>query len=255
VIERGGFYGYMPAHHRTVQPKHYDGPLCWIPHAVDNSCGGQTWVEGDRWGPLEGRMLHLSYGTCRLFLVLEERVEGIRQGGLVQMDATFDSGAMRARFRPQDGQLYVTGLKGWQTSGTRDGCFQRVRSTGRPLRVPTGLHVHRNGLRLTFAEAMDPALLGDTESWAVEQWNYRWTKQYGSKDYRVSDPDKEGHDKVEVKRAVALDDGRAVFLELEGLQPVMQMQVRYDLGVADGTRMRGAVHHTIHALGPEWAGD
>ena len=252
VVQRGGFYGYMPAHHRDAAPKTHDGPLCWIPHAVDNSCGGQTWVQGNRWGLPEGRMLHLSYGACRLFLVLEEKVDDIHQGGLVPLGVTFDSGAMRARFRPQDGQLYVTGLKGWQTSGARDGCFQRVRFTGRPLHLPIGLHAHRNGVRLVFAEPKDESLLGDVESWAVARWNYRWTQQYGSKDYRVINPAKEGHDDMEVKRAVALDGGRAVFLELEDMQPVMQMQIQYSLGVVEGQRLRGAVHHTVHALGPVW---
>ena len=40
------------------------------------------------------------------------------------------SGVMRARFNTVDGQLYLCGLKGWQTRGTKDGIFQRVRYTG-----------------------------------------------------------------------------------------------------------------------------
>ena len=38
---------------------------------------------------------------------------------------------MRARFNAADGQLYVCGLKGWQTRATKDGIFQRVRYTGK----------------------------------------------------------------------------------------------------------------------------
>jgi hypothetical protein len=40
---------------------------------------------------------------------------------------------MRARFRKQDGQLYVCGLRGWQTAGVMDACLQRVRNTGKPV--------------------------------------------------------------------------------------------------------------------------
>src|SRR5258706_12869623 len=41
---------------------------------------------------------------------------------VVPLDLKFESGLMRARVNPKDGQLYVCGIKGWQTSGNRDGC-------------------------------------------------------------------------------------------------------------------------------------
>ena len=99
-------------HHRKTAPKTYDGPVTWIPHKVDNSCGGQAWVEGKRWGPLEGELLHLSYGRCEMFHILREEVDGVIQGAAVKFPLRFLSGAMRARFNPKDGQLYVSGLKG-----------------------------------------------------------------------------------------------------------------------------------------------
>ena len=55
---------------------------CWIPHGMDNSSGAQVWSAPDeRWGPLSGRWLHLSYGKCQLFQVLMEKtpVQGIRE--------------------------------------------------------------------------------------------------------------------------------------------------------------------------------
>ena len=72
IVVPGGFYGYMPMHHRKKAPTTYDGPVTWIPHKVDNSCGGQAWVEGKRWGPIEGELLHLSYGRCEMFHILFE---------------------------------------------------------------------------------------------------------------------------------------------------------------------------------------
>ncbi|MDH3583809.1 MAG: hypothetical protein OER86_06305, partial [Phycisphaerae bacterium] len=248
-IERDGFYGFLNSHHRETAPTTYDGPLCWIPHPTDNSCGGQTWVEGDKWGPLKDKMLHLSYGRCLLFLVLDEKIGKTRQGGVIQIPvAKFDSGAMRARFHPGDGQLYVSGLQGWQTSGARDGCFQRVRHTGKKVYLPTGLNVTRSGLRLHFDQPLDRKYVEDIESYAVEIWNYRWTKGYGSKQYLVSDPNKTGHDKVEVKSAKLLPDGKSVFVELAEVKPVMQMSIAFDLRAADGTKMRGTIYNTIHVM-------
>ena len=41
-------------------------------------------MTSDKWGPFKGRLLHLSYGTCSLFLVLKEEVNGQVQGGVVR---------------------------------------------------------------------------------------------------------------------------------------------------------------------------
>ncbi len=255
LLREGGFYGFMGTHHREVAPQTYDGPLCWIPHGVDNSCGGQGWVEGDRWGPFEGMMVHTSYGKCQLFLVLQEQVGGVDQAGVVRFPGVqFESGAMRARFNPRDGQLYVSGLKGWQTSGAKDGCFQRVRYTGGAVRMPAALHVHENGLRVAFTERIDSELAEDLDSWRVERWNYRWAGAYGSKEWSVADPEKQGRDKVVVKSAKLLRGDREVFLEIPDMKPVMQMGVGYDLETADGDEVIGAIYNTVHAMAPAYGG-
>ena len=169
---------------------------------IDNSRGGQVWVTSDQWGPLEGELLHTSYGRCTLFHVMTEKVEGQVQGGVFQFPLRFDSGVMRGRFHPRDGQLYLCGLGGgWQTSGAREGALQRVRYTGKPLRQPVGLRVKREGVEITFAEALDPEWAADDGNYAIEQWNYRWTASYGSKDYAVSAPERQGRDEVEILAA------------------------------------------------------
>ena len=248
IVKRGGFYGYMSAHHREVEPTKADPPLCWIPHKVDNSCGGQTWVPKGVWGPLEGKMVHLSYGKCQAFLVLQENVNGIEQGGVVKLPVHFQSGAMRARFNPHDQHLYVSGLKGWQTSGAKDGCFQRIRMTKPTTTLPTGLHVHENGILVRFEQELDRELAEDPSSWSIHRWNYRWTKGYGSKDYKVSNPEEIGRDAMSVQSAKLSKDGMSVFLTVADLKPVMQMAINYDLENTDGDVMINGIYHTVHEL-------
>src|SRR5262249_1579054 len=127
VYSKGGFYGDMRAHHRKVPPEIYDPPLCWLPRQMDNSPGGQVWVPRDHWGPLAGQQLHLSFGRCRMMLVLRQEIDGVMQGGAVDLGLQFLAGVCRGRFRSQDGHLYLVGLRGWQTAAVRDGCLQRVR--------------------------------------------------------------------------------------------------------------------------------
>jgi len=177
-----------------------------------------------------------------------EEVDGIRQGGVVQFPLKFDSGIMRARFNPRDGQLWVCGLRGWQTSGGRDGALQRVRYTGKPVHLPSGLHVASNGLNITFTSEMNEASATDDQNYAVEQWNYEWTEKYGSPEFSVANPRKQGHDSVAVKSVKLSPDRKTVLLEIPEIKPVMQMRVRFRLKAADGTSVEHEIYNTINRV-------
>lgn len=249
IVSQGEFVGYQPMSKRNPPPTDPGKPLCWMPQNVDNSSGGQTWVTSDQWGPFKGHMLHTSYGAASLLLVLQEQVNGIDQGGVVRFPLSFASGIMRGRFHDKDGQLYVCGLKGWQTAGARDGAVQRVRYTGKPVNMPRGLHIHENGIRIEFTDPMDVELLEDLDSYGILQWNYLWSGAYGSPQLSVKDPSKQGYDTVEIKSATAADDGKSVFLAIDGLGPVMQMQISLNLEDQHANEVRWDIYNTIHALG------
>jgi len=185
-IKPGGFYGVVDLAHRATPPTDHDRPLCWFPKEVDNSSGGQVWVTSDKFGPWKDRLLHLSYGKCSLYGVLPQVVtfngQPQMQGGVVRFNVDFASGAMRARFNPQDGQLYVTGLRGWQTTATQNGCFQRVRYTGAATRMPLSLAATKKGIKLDFTCEVDAMAAADAGNWNIEVWNYIWSSAYGSPD-------------------------------------------------------------------------
>ena len=45
-------------------------PLCWITNSFDRSPGELMWVpDNAKWGALNGKLLNLSYGTVKFFLV------------------------------------------------------------------------------------------------------------------------------------------------------------------------------------------
>jgi hypothetical protein len=246
-IKPGGYYGYGGPKVTTDRSLGYDPPLCWLPHAFDNSSSSQVWVPKGTWGALGGQMLHFAWGRCAMMLVLRDAAGSPAQGAAVALPVKFLSGPMRGTFNPQDGHLYVAGSTGWQTSAARDGSLQRVRFTGAPPRMPVAWHAHRNGLVLSFARPLSPEA-ADAGRFAVHQWNYRYAAQYGSKDYSVREPEKTGRDEVEVRSAKLLSDGRSVFLELPGLRPVMQMEVKYNLPFADGAAASGPLYLTLNRL-------
>lgn len=253
-IKPGGFYGFKrapasPAKHEPHnQRKTYDVPMCWIPYNKDNSTGSQTLITGGKWGPLDGRMLSTSYGKAKLFECIWEDCEGFTQGATIELPLSFESGIMRLRFSPTDGQLYVCGLKGWETNGNRDGCLQRVRYTGKPVCLPCDLHVKKDAIAITFTCPLDPKTANDEQSYGIEQYNYRWTGKYGSEKYKVSNPTQIGSDEVDVKSAKLQPDGKTVVLEIPGLRPVMQMAIQLHLETRDGTPIDCEIDNTINHI-------
>jgi len=253
-----GFYGGVKdTAHKTPVPDQPDLPLCWMPMEVDNSSGGQCWVTSDRWGPLSGRLLPLSYGTSSLYLVLEEDGPGAVQGGVVRLPCSFDSSAMRARFNGKDGQLYVCGFQGWQTNATKDGGFDRVRYTGKPLLQPVALRTTDKGVYLTFLVPLDPETAQDPGSYGVEIWNYLYSGNYGSPELSILHPERKveqglpNRDPLPVGKVSLSPDHKTVFLAVPDMQPVMQMKVTWSVEGADHVPIKGELHNSIHALKPD----
>jgi type 1 glutamine amidotransferase/mono/diheme cytochrome c family protein len=287
AVRTDGYYGFGGPKVTPKRPLGYDAPLVWIPRMQDNSSGGQAWVTSERWGPLQGQMLHFSFGKCRTMLVVGGQGSGVRiqdsgkdkasddaaatrenplvspsqipdsrlltpsAAGVVDLPLDFDSGVMRGRFSPHDGQLYVSGLKGWVSSAVKDGCLQRVRFTGKPVDMPIGLKTHRNGLAITFTRPLRKEQAEDPENYHVQRWNYRYSAEYGSPDFKASDATQEGRDDVPVLSATLLDDARTVFLELPEMKPVMQLSVEYKIADAEGALLKQTLNTTIHAVGED----
>lgn len=247
-VKRGGYYGFSGPKITPERPLGYDPPLCFIPRQIDNSTGGQLWVTSEKWFPFKGQLLNLSFGMCSTQLVLREKVDGIPQGGTVALPWRLLSGSFRGRFNPVDGQLYIVGTNGWQTAAQRDGSFQRVRYTGAKVHLPIAFNVLSNGIRLTFSEPLRREEAEDTENYSLEQWNYKYSSQYGSAEYSVAQPDKVGHDPVIVQSAKLAADGRVVFLEIPDIRPVNQLRIKYNLNAAGGARVKGDLDITINAV-------
>ena len=246
-VRPGNHFGYGGPQVTPAQPLGYDPPVCWLPRRLDNSTGGQVWVTSDRWGPLKGQLLNLSFGQCRLMLVLREQVNGVTQGGSLAIPLIFEAGVMRGRFNPHDGQLYVSGLRGWVSAAVRDGCLQRVRYTGAPVDMPIRVQTLANGMALTFTSPLDRQWAEDPGNYALEAWNYKYGAHYGSDEFRPSRPDEVGRDEVEVISATLLDQ-HTVFLQLAHVEPVMQLAIRYALRSSEGRTFDDIYYHTIHRV-------
>jgi hypothetical protein len=241
----GKFYGFTPS--TTGKPdqgsfKQTEKPIVWLGPKVDTSAGGQVWAPVARsasegWGPLAGKLLHTSYGNCALFHVMIDKTAEPWQGAVWKFPLRFESGIMRARFNPRDGQLYVCGLRGWGTSAVKDGQFARVRYTGGKSPIPVAYRVVKNGLEFTFSEPLDRKTAEDDDNWAGA-WSGVLKKV----------PTPAEMQEMPITSVHLSDDCKTATVGIDKLKVVPNFALQYRIKAADGSRVDGELHGTIHRV-------
>lgn len=243
VAGKPKFYGNMLGYHDVTDPSDaaMEPPLCWITNEFDRSPAELVWVDSPAWGPLGGGLLNLSYGYGKVFLVLHEEVDGIRQGGMVELPIpAFPTGIMRGRFHPGDGQFYTCGMFAWAGNAIHPGGLYRIRYQHRPLSIPLRLHAWTWGVEIAFSESLDPEVANNPKNYAIKVWDLHRSARYGS--------DHLNERTWKIKSARLTESGNIVQLEIPEIAPTWGMELIYDLRGADGSVHRGKIHNTIHRL-------
>jgi hypothetical protein len=236
----GNMWGYNPPKDSTNAGM--EAPMVWIDMEFDRSPSELLWVDSKKWGMLNGKLLSFSYGFGKIQLVLNEEVNGQRQGGVIDLPGVkFRSGVMRGRFNPEDGHLYACGMSAWGTSQTmRGGDFYRLRYTGKPLSVPVELNAEADGMKLNFASELDEAKSKDISNFEVQTWSIRRSRKYGSERYNTQT--------LKVSEAIISQDRKSLKLRLPDIQPVDVMTITYTVVDTKGNKFEGKLQNTIHNL-------
>ena len=224
-------------------------PILWLPREFDNSSAGLIVVHDSRWGPLDGKLIHTSFGKGWMYYILEQEVGDVRQAAGIALPFQFDSGLMRARVNPFDGQVYAVGLTGWDAESViRDGCLIRVRYTGAPAYMVVGFQVRSEGILLKFSFDLKKATAENKNNYDITQWNYRWAARYGSEQYSVKNPAEVGIDVVDITEAELMEDGRSVLLKIPDIRPVDQMRILLKVSARDSTDLHESIYLTINKV-------
>ncbi len=242
-VTKGGFYGNMMGYTdvKDTSDSAMNQPLAWLTNSFNRSPGELVWAKSKKWGPLEGALLDISYGMGRVFVVLNEKVNGQLQGGEYQLPIPdFPTGVMRGRFHKDDGQLYVCGMFAWAGNKRGDGGFYRIRYTGKPVCLPTTLAASKGSLRMKFSQKLDPESVSSPSNYNLKTWSIKRTGGYGSRHYDEK--------KLKVEKAKLLADGQTVELTVPDIKPTWCMEVRYELETPDGDRVSSRINNTIHNL-------
>ncbi|MEE2886205.1 MAG: DUF6797 domain-containing protein [Planctomycetota bacterium] len=242
-VKKGGFYGNMFGYHDITDSSDeaMDQPLVWITNSFDRSPGELLWVDSPKWGPLNKRLLNLSYGYGMVYIVPHENVDGQMQGGMCAFPIKRSpTGIMRGRFHPGDGQLYLAGMFAWAGNQQQPGGLYRLRYTGRPVHLPVELSATKKGITIQFSGQLDGASASTTKNYRVKMWDLKRTRSYGSKHYRERS--------VTVASARLDSDGQTVHLDIPAIAPTWGMEIRYDLKSAAGKTVQGNIHNTVYKL-------
>ncbi len=242
----GKFYGNMFGYHAVTDSSDaaMEQPLCWITNQFDRSPGELLWVPAHHWGPLAGKLINLSYGTGKLFVVPFEDVKGQKQGGMCALPVgPLPTGVMRGRFHPIDGQLYCCGMFAWAGNATQPGGLYRIRYTGRPMYVPISLSARRQSIEVAFTDPIDRTAGANAANYAIKVWSLKRSANYGSEHY--------DEDPLKVERAEVSADGKSVKLHVPAIAPTWGMEIVCGLVAKDGSRLERVIHGSIHNLGEQ----
>lgn len=263
LLKPNGFYGWVQTYSipgmwepgggtidikNVVPPSSFDPPLIWMPQDFDNSSGGQLWVDDERWGPLSGHLLHTSFGKGWMSYLMIQDTQGYSQAAIAKLPFDFRTGIMRARVNPMDGQVYATGLQGWNgggRAGLKDGGVQRVRYTGKPWHMVTDCKVQNDGLLISFNFPLDPNSATNIGSYQAIQWNYHWRSSYGSDRYSPL-TDERGTEPLQIESITLGSDGRSVKLKIPELIPVDQAHIKIHLQTVNGMEFSDELYWTIN---------
>ncbi len=243
-VEEGGFYGNMfgfdpPA---DSTDSGMEQPLVWVERERDRSPSELLWVDSEKWGPLNGKLLNFSYGYGKVYLVPFEKIDGQVQGGIVELPLPrFATGVMRGRFNPEDGHLYLCGLSAWGSTQPQLGGLYRIRKTETPVNLPVGIQAQKDGVLLTFTEKLDESSVHELSNYTVATWDLLRSRKYGSKHY---------NEKELAVSAVELGpDKKSLKLKLPEIEPTWVMEIQYRLESEQGETVEGLIQNTIHQLG------
>lgn len=247
LIRKGDYYGVPATKHRDDNPE-IAPPLTWIPHSVDRSAIGQAWVTSDKMGPLNGDLIHFSFGRPGLLRVVFDTTSQTVQGGVTFIKGNYTAPTSKGAVNPKDGQLYVAGFNLWGSSAKGVSALQRLRYTGLPSYRPNGFEVGTEGVVITFDSPLSTESATNPQNYRIKRWNYLRTEEYGSGHYKLDGTP--GQESLPVLASYLSADKKSIFLLIPDVKEAEQMEVLYDIAAEDGRTMQDGFWFTPKSVEP-----
>ncbi|QDU86131.1 Trehalose utilization [Planctomycetes bacterium Pla163] len=240
AVEPGRFYGHYNSTQKgdAYPDGGFAGPFDDQPvsppavHLPQNECSNSpTQILPIDRGPLvrefPGQLLVGDLKAGGIRRVQMEDVDGERQGAVFRFSQGFECGVHRLAWGP-NGELFVGGTGAsdtWSWRNTRFG-LQRLDPTDRTAFEMRTVRATPDGFEIEYTRAVDPRQLADPSRYALSQWRYEPTPEYGGEKLDLEE--------LAVARAIPGADGRSVRLVVPGLRADRIVHLFAEQTSADG---------------------
>ena len=194
-------------------------PVVWLPQDEIGNSPSTPLALND--GSYKGQMIHgeVTHGGVKRVFV--EKVNGEYQGCVFRFIQGLEAGVNRLTWGP-DGALYAGGIGStgnWGHTGKLWYGLQRLKYNNKPAFEMLAVRAKSNGVEIEFTEALRPGEGWNVEDYLVRQWYYLPSPAYGGP--------KLNNKALKIRTATVFEEGKKVFLELEGMEPnhVLYVQV------------------------------
>jgi hypothetical protein len=165
-----------------------------------------------KFGPFEDQLFLGDYTLSIIMRATTEEVNGVWQGACYPFREGLSTGIMNVEFTPK-GQLMAGGFRTnaqWPVRGLEPYALQRLEWTGKMPFEMQEINIRPKGFRITFTEALDPAIAAKPETYVISTYTHVFTAGYGSPEV--------DHTSATVSRAEVADDGMSVRIYLDAFQ-------------------------------------
>ncbi len=209
-VKPGAFYGSYTVDSTAVLGLPIQQPVVWLPQDEIGNSPTQPAVLND--GPYKNQIIFGDVCYGGLQRVFMEKVNGDYQGTVFRFTQGLEGGTHRLAWGP-DGALYVgcIGNPGnWSQEGKLWYGLQRMKYNGQSVFEMLAVRAKTDGVEIEFTEPLREGDGWDPAQYAVQQWWYKPTNQYGGP---KMDPGNLG-----VTSASVSADRKKVFLEIPGIK-------------------------------------
>ncbi len=209
-LEPGAFYGSRDVLHEQAAGLAVTPPVLWLPQDEIGNSPSEPSVLPTGHGPYSGQVVFgdVTHGGVQRAAL--EVIDGVWQGCVFRFTQGLEAAINRLRIGP-DGAMYLGGIGSTANRGQaskHDFGLERLSYTGASTFEMLAVRARENGFEIEFSEPLEPGVGSVPSAYALQQWWYQPTAQYGGPKIDV-----EG---LRAVSASVSDDRRRVFLEVQG---------------------------------------
>ncbi len=217
-IQKGAFYGNRSVDFKGTANKKVKLPVVWLPQ--DEIGNSPSQMIPLKVGPYKGQMAHGEVTHGGLKRVFVEKVNGEYQGCVFRFTQGLEAGVNRVCLDPK-GNIFIGGIGNpgnWGQTGKLWYGLQQLKYNNTVTFEMLAVRAHANGIEIEFTEPIESSAVIDENSFDVQHWYYKPTKDYGGP--------KLGKANLKIKDIKISDDRKKIFLETNQLKPNHVVYIR-----------------------------